>query len=213
MHIFGNGILSTPFHCHVFTRQWDSFNALSLSWLHKAVGFFQCLVIVMASQGSGVLSMSFHCHGFTGPPDSFNVRHCHGFTGQWDSFNVRHCHGFAGQWDSFNVLSLSWLHRAGGFFQCPSLSWFHRAVGFFPCPSLSWLRGAMNGILSMSFHCHGFTGQGGSEGNGILYFNVFPLSWFHTALGFCQCLVIVIMNYCYRFQCIVAASFQCQFSS
>ena len=45
-------------------------------------------------------------------------------------------------------------------------------------------------------HCHGFTRQWGSEGNGILYFNVFPLSWFHTALGFCQCPVIVIVNYC-----------------
>ena len=63
------------------------FNALSLPWLHRAVGFFQCAVIV-----SGVLSMSFHCHGFTGQSDSFNVRHCHGFTGQWDSFNARHCH-------------------------------------------------------------------------------------------------------------------------
>ena len=205
---------------HAYFWQWDSFNALSLSCFHKAMGFFQCPFIVMASQGSGVLSMPCHCHGFTG---------------QWGSFNVFSLSWFHRAAGFFQCPSLSWFHRAvgffqcpslswlrgamgffqcpfiviGGFFQCPSLSWFHRAVGFFPCPSLSWLRGAMNGILSMSFHCHGFTGQGGSEGNGILYFNVFPLSWFHTALGFCQCLVIVIMNYCYRFQCIVAASFQC----
>ena len=84
MHfILGHGILSMSFHCH--------------GW---PAGFFQCLFLVMASQGSGVLSMSFHCHGFPG------------------------------QWDSFNDFSLSWLHRAVGFFQSPSLSWFHRAMGF-----------------------------------------------------------------------------------
>ena len=108
MHFFlGNGILSMPFHCHGFTGQRDSFNAFSLSRLCRAVGFFQCLFIVMVSQGNGILSMSFHCHGFTG---------------QWSSFKVRHCHGFTRQWDSegsgilyFNVFSLLWFHRAMGF--------------------------------------------------------------------------------------------------
>ena len=85
---------------HFYFGQWNSFNVLSLPWFHRPEGFFQCLFIVMASQGSGVLSMSFHCHGFPG------------------------------QRDSFNVFSLSWLHRAVGFFQSPSLSWFHRAMGF-----------------------------------------------------------------------------------
>ena len=133
---------------HVYFWQRDSFNALSLSWFHKAMGFFQCPFIVMASQGSGVLSMPCHCHGFTV------------------------------QWGSFNVFSLSWFHRAVGFFQCPSLSWFHGAMGFFQCPFIvmaSQGRGVLsmsvivmvsqgNGILramgffiSMSFHCHGFT--------------------------------------------------------
>ena len=44
-----------------------------------------------------------------------------------------------------------------------------KAVGFF---------------ISMPFHCHGFAGQRDSEGRGILYFNVFSLSWFHKAMGF-----------------------------
>ena len=151
---------------HLYFGQWNSCNALSLSWFHRPEGFFQCLFIVMASQGSGVLSMSFHCHGFPG------------------------------QWDSFNVFSLSWLHRAVGFFQSPSLSWFHRAMGF----SRQW---------DSLFQCLFIVMV--SQGNGILslYFNVFSLSWFHRALGFFQCPAIVIMNYRYRFQCIVAASFQC----
>ena len=142
------------FHCHGFTGQRESFNAFSLSWLRRAVGFFQCLFIVMIPQGNGILSMSFHYHGFTG---------------QWGSFKVRHCHGFTGQWDSegsgilyFNFFSLSWFHRAVGFFISMS---FHchgftgqwdslKAAGFF---------------ISMSFHCHGFTGRLDS-------FNVLSLS-------------------------------------
>ena len=143
----GTGILSMSFHCHGFTGQWGSFNALPLSWLHSAVGFFQCLFIVMVSQGSRILSMSVIVMVSRGNGILSMSFHCHGFTGQGGSFNVRHCHGFTRQWDS--------------------------------------------------------------EGDGILDFNVFPLSWFHTALGFCQCPVIVIMNYCYHFQCVVAASFQC----
>ena len=93
---------------HFYFGQWNSFSVLSLSWFHRPEGFFQCLFIVMASQGSGVLSMSFHCHGF------------------------------AGQWGSFNVFSLSWFHRAKWasdgsgilYFNVFSLSWFHRAMGF-----------------------------------------------------------------------------------
>ena len=112
--ILGNGILSLSFHCHGFTGQWDSFNAFSLSWLRRAAVFFQCLFIVMVSQGNGILraagffiSMSFHCHGFTGRRGSFKVRHCHGFAGQWD---------FQGSGILyFNAFSLSWFHRAMGF--------------------------------------------------------------------------------------------------
>ena len=166
-----------PFHCHGFTGQRDSFNAFSLSWLRRAAGFFQCLFIVMVSQGNGILSMSFRCHGFTGQRGSFKVRHCHGFTEQWD---------FEGSGVLyFNVFSLSMVSQGNGIL---------RAAGFF---------------ISVSFHCHGFTGPWDSEGSGILYFNVFSLSWFHRALGFFQCPAIVIMNSCYRFQCLVAASFQC----
>ena len=102
---------------YLYFGQWDSFNVLSLSWLHRAAGFFQCPFIVMVSQGGGILSMSFQ--------NSLAWLHR-----ERDSFNVRHCHGFTGHGGSFNVSSLSWLHRAVGFFQCLSLSWFHRAMGF-----------------------------------------------------------------------------------
>ena len=38
---------------HFYFGQWNSSNALSLSWFHRPEGFFQCPFIVMASQGSG----------------------------------------------------------------------------------------------------------------------------------------------------------------
>ena len=113
-----------------------------------------------------------------------------------------HCHGFAGQWGSFNVFSLSWLRRAVGFFQClfivmvsqGKMGFWRQWDSLFQCLFIVMVSQG-NGILRatgffiwMSFHCHGFTGHLDS-------FNVLSL--------------IVIMNYCYRFQSIVAASFQC----
>ena len=121
-----------PFHCHGVAGQRGSFNVFSLSWFPRAMGFFQCLFVVMASQGSGVLSksvivmvsqsngilkavgfsisMSFHCHGLTGQWDSegsgilyFKILRAAGFSISM-SF---HCHGFTGHLDSFNVLPLS----------------------------------------------------------------------------------------------------------
>ena len=50
------------FHCHGFTGQRDSLNAFSWSWFHRPEGFFQCLFIVMVSQGTWILAMSCHCH-------------------------------------------------------------------------------------------------------------------------------------------------------
>ena len=78
-----------------------------------------------------------------------------------------HCHGFAGQRGSFNVFSFSWFPRAMGFFivMVSQGNGILKAVGFF---------------ISMSFHCHGLTGQWDSEGSGILYFN--------------QCLFIVMVS-------------------
>ena len=108
------GILSMPFLCHGFAGQRGSFNVFSLPWFPRAMGFFQCLFIVMASQGSGVLSKSV----------------------------------------------IVMVSQGNGIL---------KAVGFF---------------ISMSFHCHGLTSQWDSEGSGILYFNVFSLSWFHRAMGF-----------------------------
>ena len=159
---------------HAYFWQWDSFNALSLSCFHKAMGFFQCPFIVMASQGSGVLSMPCHCHGFTG------------------------------QWGSFNVFSLSWFHRAAGFFQCPSLIVMVSQGSGILSMSVIVMASRGNGILSMSFHCHrGVLSMSVivmvSQGSGILSmsvivmasrgnewdsFNVLSLSWLHRAGGF-----------------------------
>ena len=137
--------------------QWNSFNVLSLSWFHRPEGFFQCLFIVMASQG-------------------------------------------------FNVFSLSWFPRAVGFFECLFIVMASQGSGVLSRSVIMVSQG--NGILkavgffiSMSFHCHGFTGQWDSEGSGILYFDVLSLSWFHRAMGFCgqrgslfQCLFIVMVS-------------------
>ena len=114
---------------HFYFGQWNSFNALSLSWFRRpkgffqclfivtasqAVGFFQCLFIVMASQGSGVLSKSVivmvsQGNGILKAAGFFISMffHGHGFTGQWGSEGS----GFL----YFNVFSLSWFHRAMGF--------------------------------------------------------------------------------------------------
>ena len=156
-----------------------------------------------------------------------DVQNMNFYFGQWNSFNVLslswlargilsmpfHCHGFAGQRGSFNVFSLPWFPKAMGFFQCLFIVMASQGSGVLS-KSVIVMVSQGNGILkavgffiSMSFHCHGFTRQWDSEGSGNLYFNVFSLSWFHRALGFFQCPAIVIMNY--RFQCIVAASFQC----
>ena len=147
------------FHCHGFTGQRGSFNAFSLSWLRKAAGFFQCLFIVMVSQGNGILSMSFHCHGFTGQWGSFKVRHCHGFTGQWDFegsgilyFNqclfivmVSQGNGILRAVGFFISMSFhcraftgQWDSEGSGilYFNVCSLSWFHRALGFFQYPAI-----------------------------------------------------------------------------
>ena len=71
-----------------------------------------------------------------------------------------HCHGFTGQWGSFKTKSVIVMVSQG--------NGILKAAGFF---------------ISMSFHCHGLTGQWDSEGSGILYFNVFSLSWFRRAMG------------------------------
>ena len=125
--------------------------------------------------GDGILSMSFHCHGFTGQRDSFNA-----FSLSW---LCRQC-------GSFNVFSLSWFPRAMGFFQCLFIVMASQGSGVLS-KSVIVMVSQGNGILkavgffiSMSFHCHGFTGQWDSEGSGILYFNAFSLSWFHRAMGF-----------------------------
>ena len=103
-----------PFHCHGFAGQRGSFNAFSLSWFPRAMGFFQCLFIVMASQGSEVLSKSVIVMVLEGNGILKAVGFCISM-----SF---HCHGFPRQWDSersgalyFNAFSLSWFHRAMGF--------------------------------------------------------------------------------------------------
>ena len=127
-----------PFHCHGFAGQWDSFNVFSLSWFPRAVGFFPCLFIVMASQGSGVLSKSVIVMVSQGN----GILKAVGF---FISMSF-HCHGFTGQWDSlFQCLFIVMVSQGNGIL---------RAAGFF---------------ISMSFHCHGFTGHLDS-------FNVLSLS-------------------------------------
>ena len=56
---------------------------------------------------------------------------------------MRNMHFYFGQWNFFNVLSLSWFHRPEGFFECLFMVMVSQA----------------RGILSMPFHCHGFTGH------------------------------------------------------
>ena len=104
--------------------------------------------------------------------------------------DMRNMHFYFGQWNSFNVLSLSWFHRPEGFFQCLFIVTASQGSGVLS-KSIIVMVSQGNGILkavgffaSMSFHCHGFTGQWDSGGSGFLYFNVFSLSWFHRAMGF-----------------------------
>ena len=122
-----------PFHCHRFAGQRGSFNVFSWPWFPTAMGFFQCLFIVMASQGSGVLSKSVivmvsQGNGILKAVGFFISMsfHGHGFTGQWDS---------EGSGILYQCLFIVMVSQGNGIL---------RAAGFF---------------ISMSFHCHGFTGH------------------------------------------------------
>ena len=83
-----------------------------------------------------------------------------------------------GEYKSKKISKECWIRQSLSFQIC---GYRHNWVLLKDVRNMHFILG--NGILSMSFHCHGFTGQRDS-------FNAFSLPWLRRAAGFFQCLFI-----------------------